>query len=111
MIKGEAERAGTVHPREEEALTDLVNVYRYLMGDQRGQSRALLSGAQRQDKRQWGQTEAQEAPSEHQETFFHCEHDQALEQIAEGGCGVSICGDIQKPTGHSPGQLALGGPA
>jgi len=38
------------------------------------------------------------------------EGDQALAQVANGGCGVSIFGNIQKPSIHGPGQLALGGP-
>jgi len=37
--------------------------------------------------------------------------DQPLAQVVQGGCGVSILGDIQKPSGHGPEQAALGGPA
>ena len=48
---------------------------------------------------------------EHQETLFDCEGDRALAQVAQGGCGVSLLGDTQKPSGHSPGQPALGHPA
>lgn len=33
------------------------------------------------------------------------------EQVALGGCGVGILGKSQKPSGHSPEQLALCGPA
>lgn len=45
-------------------------------------------------------------PSEHQETFcFYYEGDQAPAKVAHAGCGV--LGDIQKPTGHHPGQTAL----
>ena len=76
---------------------------------QRGGSQALFSGAKCQDNRQWAQTETQEAPSEHQETLFQCAGE--LAQVAQGGCGVFILGDIQKPPGHSPEQLALGGRA
>ena len=56
------------------------------------------------------QIETQEAPPEHQETFFYCEGGQALEQVAQRGCGVSILGEVQKLTGRSPGQMALGAP-
>ena len=35
----------------------------------------------------------------------------ALEQAAQGGCGVSFSGDIQDPPGHSPVQPAVGDPA
>lgn len=27
--------------------------------------------------------------------------------VAQGGCGVSVLGDIQNPVGHSPGQPTL----
>jgi len=33
------------------------------------------------------------------------------EQAAQGGCGVSMSGDIQHPPGRSPVQPALGDPA
>ena len=64
-----------------------------------------------EDIQQETQTETQEAPSEHQEIVFDCVGDQPLAQVVQGGCGVSILGDIQKPSGHGPEQAALGGPA
>jgi len=39
----------------------------------------VFSGAQRQDKGQWTQTEAEEVPSEHEEELLHSEGDGALE--------------------------------
>ncbi|KAK4806812.1 hypothetical protein QYF61_005608, partial [Mycteria americana] len=48
-----------------------------------------------------------EVPSEHQETLFDCEGDRALERVVQGCCGVSLLGDIRKPFGYGPGQLAL----
>lgn len=49
--------------------------------------------------------------SEHQEAPFHCDGDQALLQLDQGGCEVSILEDIQKLPGYSSGQPALGGPS
>ncbi|KAK4805788.1 hypothetical protein QYF61_000394 [Mycteria americana] len=57
--------------------------------------------------RQKAQTETQEVTLEHQETMFHCEGDRALEQVAQKWCGVSRLGDIEKLSGHGPGQPAL----
>lgn len=56
-------------------------------------------------------SEAQEIPSEWQKTLFYCQDDHALTQVAQRGCEVSLFGDTQKLSQHSPGQLALGGPA
>jgi len=77
----------------------------------RGRGQTLFSGAQRQDKGQWAQTEAQEVPSEHEEELLHSEGDGALEQVAQGGCGVSLSGDIQDLPGQGPLQPAVGDPA
>ena len=64
-----------------------------------------------QDERQWAQTETQEVLNIREPFYFYCEGGQALAQLAQRGCVVSTLGDIQKPSGHGPGQLALGGPA
>jgi len=57
-----------------------------------------------------GHKQAQEVPSEHEEELLPSEGDGALEQAAQGGCGVSS-GDIQDLPGRSPVQPALGDPA
>ena len=72
---------------------------------------ALFSGAQRQDKGQWAQTEAEEVPAEHEEELLPSEGDGALGQAAQGGCGVSFSGDIQDPPGQGPLQPTIGDPA
>jgi len=76
-----------------------------------GWGQTLFSGAQWQDKGQRAQTEAQKVPSEHEEELLHSEGDVALEQVAQGGCGVSFSGDIQDPPGQGPVQPAVGDPA
>jgi len=49
-----------------------------------------------------------EVPHQHAKELLHGEGDGALEQAAQGGCRVSFSGDIQGPSGHLPGQPALG---
>lgn len=41
------------------------------------------------------------------ERCCHCESDQALVQIVQSGCGVSILGDSQKLPGYGPEQPAV----
>ena len=71
---------------------------------------SVFFGAQYQDQKQQAQSETWEVPSEHQEILFCCGSDQALAQVPRGGCGISLLGDIQKLSGHGPGQSALGDP-
>ena len=76
-----------------------------------GQGQTLSSGAQRQDKGQRAQTEAEEVPAEHEEELLHSEGDGALEQVTQGGCGVSFSGDIQTLPGRGPVPPSVGDPA
>ena len=75
-----------------------------------GWGQTLFSSVQWQDKGQWAQAEAQEVPSEHEEELLPSEGDGALEQAAQGGCGVSFSGDIQDPPGQDPVQPTVGDP-
>ena len=45
------------------------------------------------------------------EELLPSEGDGALEQAAQGGCGVSFSGDIQAPPGQGPLQPTVGDPA
>ena len=77
----------------------------------RGRGQTLFSCAQQQGKGQRAQTEAEEVPAEHEEELFPSDGDGALEQAAQGGCGVSFSGDIQDPPGQDPVQPTVGDPA
>ena len=46
-----------------------------------------------------------------EEELLPSEGDGALEQVAQGGCGVSFSGDIQDPPGQAPLQPIVGDPA
>ena len=63
------------------------------------------------DKGQRAQTEAEEAPAEHEEELLPSEGNGALAQAAQGGCGVSFSGDIPALPGRGPVQPALRDPA
>ena len=76
-----------------------------------GWGQTPFSGAQRQDKGQWAQTEAEEILSEHEEELLPSEGDGALEQVTQGGCGVSFSRDVQDPPGQGPVQPVVGNPA
>ena len=66
----------------------------YVIDAQGRWGQTLFSCAQRQDKGQWAQTEAEEAPAEPEEELVPSGGDGALAQAAQGGCGVSFSGDI-----------------
>ena len=111
LLRGEAEGAGLVQPEEEKAARG-PNIYLQISEGwvSGGWGQALFSGPQQQDKGQWAQTEAEEVPPEHEE-LHHSEGDGAVDQAAQGGCGVSFSGDIQDPPGQGPAQPAVGDPA
>ena len=71
----------------------------------------MYSGAQRQDKGHWAQTEAQEVPAELEEELIYSKGDGALELAAQGGSGFFLSGDTQDPPGQGPVQPAVGDPA
>ena len=82
----ETEGAGLVQPEEEKTARGPYKCLQISAGwVSAGRGQTLFSGAQRQDKGQWTQTEAQEVLSEHEEELLPSEGDGALEQAAQGG--------------------------
>ena len=63
---------------------------------------------QQQCRGAWG---GGSAGTSFQEELLPSEGDGALEQAAQGGCGVSFSGDISDPSGRGPVQPAVGDPA
>jgi len=88
-----------------------IKVDKYLKGGCKEDGARLFSVLPSDRTRGKGHKLKQDVSSECQEMLFHCEGDQALVQVAWRGCGVSIFGDIQTPSGHGPGKTALGSPA
>ncbi|KAJ7403055.1 hypothetical protein BTVI_80997 [Pitangus sulphuratus] len=86
---------------------DLINVYKYLKGGWQRMDQALLGGAEQKDNGKLAESDAQEIPPEYEEELLSCTGDRALEQVAQRGCGVSLTGDCQELSGHSPVPCAL----
>ena len=61
-------------------------------------NRNFFSGAQRQRKGQWAQTEAKEVPSEHEEELLQSEGDDALEQACPGRLRSLLLWRYSRPT-------------
>ena len=74
-----------------------------------GWGQTLFSGAQQQGQR--AQTEAQEVLSEREGELLPSEAVGALDQAAQGCCGISFSVDIQAPPRCGPVQPAVGDPA
>ena len=112
LLRGKAERAGTVQPAARKPQRGSHRCIKPPEGREwRRRSQALFSGAHWREKKQWIQSKIQGIPFKQNRKTFHCESGQTLAQVAQRGCGVSILGVIQNPTGYSPGQRALHDPA
>lgn len=106
---GEAERAASFHPGEEEALGDLINVSNYLNGGcKEDRARLFLVVPSDRTRSNEHNLKRQEVLPDLQEALCHCAGDHSKEQtrIAQSGCGVSLLGDLLKPPGHGSGQPA-----
>jgi len=83
----------------------LINAYKYLKDG------ATLFSVVPSNRTRGNGHKLKEVLSEHEEELLHSEGDGALEQAAQGGCGVSFSGDTQNPPGRGPVQPAVGDPA
>lgn len=93
MLSLKAERAGTVQT-EDKTHGVLISVYKYRTGWCKEYDSRLLSVLPTDRTR-----DSWHKASECQEILFHW-------HSLPRGCGVSILGDIQMPSGHGSGQLA-----
>ncbi|KAK4828607.1 hypothetical protein QYF61_000059 [Mycteria americana] len=113
MIKGLEhlfyEERLTVQPGEEKAQGGSINVNKYLKGGCKDHRARLFSVVLR--TRGSGHKLKHRRLCLNFRKHFFFEVDQALEEVAQGGCSVSILGDTQKWSGHGPGQPALADPA
>ena len=101
------ERGGAVRLGEEESLSLYINLWEC----KEDGAKALLSGAQCQDKRQQSQIKTQNVLSEHQETLFYCDGNWVVAEVSRADCGVFSLKVISEPSGLGTRQPVLGGPA
>lgn len=96
--------------REEKNQRGLINVYKYLIGENeegRDQCFSVVTRA-RGDGHKLNHVKIHQKTRQH---FFYYEVDQMLTQVAQSGCEVSFCGDIYTVTGHGATQPAVAAPA
>jgi len=112
LLWREAERIGTVPASEKKAQGHLPHVYKHLKGEFKQDGARLFSVVPSDRTRDNGhKLKHRRCCLNIRKHFFYCESDQALAQLAQGGCEALTLRDIQNPTWHSPQQLALGHPA
>lgn len=70
-------------------------IYKYLIGRYRQDGSRPFSKVQWQYRKQRRQVERGKIPARLKGKFFHCEYGQTLDQVTQGGSGLSILGDIQ----------------
>ncbi|PKU48910.1 mam domain-containing protein 2 [Limosa lapponica baueri] len=100
---GEAETARTGQLRE--GWGNHINVYKYLTERNTEDGDRCFSVVPSDRTRSNGHTvKCKKFHSNIRKKRVYCE---TLTQIAQQGFGVSVCGHIQNPAGHGPGQPAL----
>lgn len=75
---------------------DLLPMFHYLNVGYTADGARLFPEVQGERTRCWSQVAASEIAAGYKEAVLHCESGEALEQVAQRGCGVSIPGFFQK---------------
>ncbi|PKU46228.1 hypothetical protein llap_3452 [Limosa lapponica baueri] len=90
---------------------DLINAYKYLKGACQEDGARLFSVMPSDRAEGNGQTVEHRKFHLNIRNNFYFESDRALEQAAQGGGGISFCGDVQNMLGCFPVEPAVGEPA
>ncbi|KAK4820469.1 hypothetical protein QYF61_027930 [Mycteria americana] len=111
LLRGKAERAGTVQPGEEQAQGDPINVHKHLQGGCKEDGARLFPVVPRDRTRGDGhKLTHRRFPLNIGKHFATVRATERWHRLPREVV-VSILGGIQKPSGHGPGQPALGDPA
>lgn len=92
--------------RREVSGETLSSCYKYLMGGRRDDGGRLCSVVHRERAKGDGHELQRRTFHWNVGSNFQCEGCRTLEEVAQRCCGVSVPGDTQNPTGHSPGACS-----
>ena len=116
LLWGKAEGAGTVQPREEKAQgISPVSINTWREGAKRREPGSPHWAPPKGPEAMGTNWNTGGASQTSGNTFCYCKGGWALARVVQRGCGISLIGDTQEPSGEgsgeSPGQAALASPA